>query len=115
MPNTAQSSHGSLLNFTPRDALLVRISYGPASVCLCLSRTRGYCIEATAHIEQIFGVQDSLDLPVPYTVFSLGIWLADWCSGNVVRRINEVHRTWLILVWVTVFGLLYHLDMYPAN
>jgi len=33
-------------------------------------------------------------------------WVAVWCSGNVVGRINEVtlRRARLVLGWVTIFG-----------
>ena len=33
-------------------------------------------------------------------------WLAAWCNGNVVGRINDVavRRARLVLGWVTVFG-----------
>jgi len=39
-------------------------------------------------------------------------WIADpstvaWRSGNIVGHINEVtlHRAWLVLGWVTIFGV----------
>jgi len=42
--------------------------------------------------------------------------LVAWRSCGFVRRMSEVILRWLVLGWVTVFGRVYHLDMYiPTN
>ena len=55
----------------------------------------------------------SLMRPVTRRIRSLAIW----CSGGVVGPINEValHRTRLVLGWVTVFGRAIHLGVEPAT
>jgi len=41
------------------------------------------------------------------------MYLSVWCNGYVIYRINEItlRLAWLVLGWVTIFGLVYHVGM----
>jgi len=44
---------------------------------------------------------------------SFALFLSVWCTVNGIVQTNEVnqHQAWLVLRWVTVFGLINHLRL----
>ena len=52
-----------------------------------------------------------------FWLFSSSCGTGGWYKGNVIRRFNEVtlHRAWLVLGWVTIFGWANHLSISPSH